>query len=343
MATVVARPLPESTDGATEGVSLKILILSSDFVGLYDQLEVWMAQDEAGPYEEQTAATWAAPRLPIDAGDAPASPITGRSVSVVGKTLTVRSLEAQSLDAVITFTGSDPLTLSQVAAQITSQGLTRLRSYIDATGVLVVESTLAGLQSIIRVVDGDAAPLLGLPVDVPSTGRIARPSLREGREEYDVYVPWASRKAFFKTRMRSRDTGAVSAFSQAFAVVDQSVGVRSNGLVLGHLDLVGIDGKPLADVEVTVFGRNRLSSKEGLVVGWAPMRGVTDAKGHVEFKLIRGLDVTVSISGAGIVRDITVPSDSSIVSFSLLKDAGATDDTFKVAVPSLNFAVKRTL
>jgi hypothetical protein len=348
MAVIVARPVAsdEGTEG-TELITLNILVEAADFEGSFDQLEIWRAETETGPYEEMTAAAWAPPRIPKAGKDAPSSPIPGRLVSVVGKTITIQAIESAEFEMVVTFTGTDPLTYSQAAGQVVAQGQGRLRAYVDPDGLFILESTLAGVWSRLRVVGGDAAPLLGLPTEEPdslASGRDARLMLRAGIERYDFRDPFGTGETVYRTRFRNRSTGATSAFSQPFGVEDVGVGVSAEGVILGRVDLVGVDGQPVVNAEVTVYGASRAVMVDGKLVMWEPTMKRTDKNGRVEFMLVRGISATVSISGSSVVRDIVVPTDEDILVFNLLgSEAGATDDNFKVVVPQLTYAERRSL
>jgi hypothetical protein len=70
---------------------------------------------------------------------------------------------------------------------------------------------------------------------------------------------------------------------------------------------------------------------------------LTDSSGRVEFPLVRGLGVTVSVAGTSLVRDITVPVDITVDIFNLFDPTIGTDDNFRVQVPELDYAIRRTL
>lgn len=332
---------------AFEAVQLNIAARDEDFVGAFDLIEVWRSRtDEEGPFEELTAGRWKPARIPKDAGDAPSPAVTGPSVNIVGKELIIRVDEDEENDISVVFTGTDPITFTNVAGQIVTAGLGKLFSYVDSDGVLVIETTEPGTGAALRIVESEAAPLLGLPTEEPASlafGKDARILLVIGQQSYTFTDKNGSTDYFYKTRFRNKSTSSVSEFSLAFSPQSSGSGVSDENLACGVVDLVGLDGKPLRNVEVRLH-----SSFDGTIVDDRLVAGqdvvkLTDDTGHVEFILVRGQKVTVAISGTDIVREITVPTDSSVKIFKLLDPSIAGDDVFKVQVPDIVFAERRSL
>lgn len=347
MSTIVVstQQQQESDEPSSEIVQLQILVKREDYEGLFDQIEVWRSRSSInGPYEELTAETWKSARIPKLAGDMVSSPPAGASVVIVGLTLELRVDEDQ--DIVITFTGTDPLTYADAASQITAQGLTKVRSYVDEDGLLVVETTYPGTGAVLRIVGGDAAPLLGLPTDEPGSlayGRDPRIAIKPDVEQYLFTDIRGSDAYYYKTRFRNKLSDGVSEFSQPFSL-GQALGVSSANIACGQLDLVGLDGRPMANVEVSVHNLYRYDLVENKLVSAQQQNRATDVNGHVEFTLVRGTKVTVAISGTDIVRDITVPTDQDVKIFNLLDpEVAAEDDVFKVQVPNYVYASRRSL
>ena len=124
----------------------------------------------------------------------------------------------------------------------------------------------------------------------------------------------------------------------------QALGVSSANVVCGQLDLVGLDGRPLGNVEVSVYNAFRGELVEGKLVAGGQQAKITNQNGRVEFNLVRGTRVTVAISGTNIVRDIVVPTDPAVSIFQLLgADPPTGDDHWKVQVPNLIYAERRSL
>lgn len=343
MTTIVVSPTQAET-GTTELVQLQILVEDSDWSG-FDHCEVWRSMATAeGPYEEVTADTWLGARLPKDALDAPSTPVTGAYVAAGGMAM---QLLVDDLYAVpILLSGTNPLTYAQVATQITAQGLNKVASYVDSTGEIVIETTAAGTGSMLLIVEGDAAAAVGLPTQEPDSlayGRDARITLRRGTHEYLFNDLRGSSTYFYKTRFYNRTTRAHSEFSQPFGA-SQVSGLSPDSVCMGTIDLVSVNGKPLASRYVSVYNRFLGVLVENKLVAGREESKLTDANGHAEFVLVRGATVTVSISGTDIARDITVPVDIAVKTFSLLDPTITTGvDIFKAQVPTLVYAERRSL
>lgn len=325
--------------------NLDLLVSSDDFFGRYDQLEVWRSRTSAGAYfEELTGKQWLCARLPKAAEDPPMTPVTGPSVNLVGKTLTLRLKEVVDIEVV--FTGSDPLTTAQVAAQIASQSAGQLNSYVDSTGQLVVQTTEPGTGAVLRVMPSDAAIILALPTSDPDSlafGRAGRISLVNKQEAYSFTDSSSAPADFYRTRFRNRSTGAVSDFSFSFSV-NRSVGVSRASLSVGYLDLIALDGKALAYVDVSVRSPFVGGTVEGRLVAGADLVKKTDRDGHVEFLLIRGQQYTVGIAGTNVAKTVTAPVDPTVLTFSLIDPRLSDDnDYFRVRTPDLPTLERRSI
>lgn len=338
----VSPPGPLSS-AAFEVVTLSITALDEDFVGLFDSIEVWRSRGvEGGPYEELTGDLWRGARLPRVGLNPPEAPETGPTVNVVG--LKLEFLLNEKTTVAITFTGSDPLTFSQAAAQITTQSLGRLRAWVDENVKLVVETAEPGTSATLRVIASDVASFLGLPTTAPDDfafGTEARLQLLGGVNSYNFSDKAGARTYFYKTRFRNRFSNTASEFSATYSAL--AVGVDSASIVLGYLELIGLDGKPLEGIEVALrspFVGQLVSGK--LVAGQDLMRK-TDADGYVEFTLARGQTYTLSISGTNIAKEINTPTDLAVTSFLLVDDNFATqDDYFRARVPQIPTMERRS-
>ena len=349
MTTVAVNPQSRSEEDDFEVIELAILVENKDFVGFFNQLEVWRATaSESGPFLELTADKSRPARIPDSAGDEPATPVTGASANIVGLDLVLRVDEADEEDDVtVTFTGTDPLTFADAASQVTSQGLNKVRAYVDDDGTFVVTAVKPGTGSLLRIVEGEAAPLLGLPTtesDSFSFGREARLNLILDKQSYTFSDRKGSIEYFYKTRFRHKLSGNTSEFSEPFSA-KAVLGVGQSNLALGQLDLVDGSGKPVSDrtvfIEVPFSGAVIDDTK---VVANQKLSKKTDANGHVEFLLVRGMDITVAIAGTNLIKSLTVPTDSSIETFSLMDPSLSEDnDYFKVRVPDIPFAERRSL
>jgi len=344
MSTLIVRPMSPPEEPGAEVIQLDILAKSQDFAGFFDQLEIWRSfTSEMGPFEELTADSWTPARLPKDGGDRPVVPVTGPSAVLVGKTLVFVAMDLDTI--AVTFTGVDPLTRATAASQIESQSGGKLSSYVDAVGQLIVETPQTGTAATVQCTGGTTAGELGLATEEPQSigyGRDARLQLRTNTELYQFSDQRGAPDAFYRTRYRNRLTQATSDFSQPFGATQVS-GLSDTSLVIGQLDLVDLQGRPLVSRQVRIHTNFNGVLIEGKLMAGGDLVKVTDVNGHVEFMLVRGQRVSVAVLGTDLMRDITVPIDPSVTSFNLLDPSLAGPDIFKVQVPDLVYAERRSL
>ena len=335
-----------TTDSIATGQAVRLDLFANEalWLGRFDRLEVFRSlHGNAGPFEPLCDDTWSQARLPLGAGAEPSTE-PGKSVALVDRTLLLRVDEA--IDISVTFAGTDPLTYAEAARQISTAGAGIVRSFVLASGKLVVESLAGGLDVTLRVVGGDAAPLLGLATAEPDSvafGRHARVSLVRQKSRYPFTDPNGATDSFYRIRYFNGATRETSDYGPAFPA-PSIMRLGSDSLVRGTVDLVGASGDPIAGRSVLVFLRTQGQVVEGkAVVGGGQLRQVTDESGHAEFMLARGLAVTVSISGTDLSRDLDVPADPGVTSFNLLDPSLGSDDLFAVQRPNLPFAARRSL
>jgi hypothetical protein len=242
----------------------------------------------------------------------------------------------------IAFAGIDPISFGAAASQIVAQGLGLLGAYVATDGTFVVTGAGGGLESLLQLVSGDAAPQLGLVVGSEAAGKEAWLHLVPGQSEYRFTDPFGDSRFFYKTRFRNSSTNAVSAFSQVFTSASR-LGISPSSLITGQVSLVQVNGKPLAFQEVRIHTEFNGTTVGGKVLAGGDVVRCTDVNGYVEFLLLRGQLLTVSLPGTDLYRQITVPTDPSLTTFNLMDPSIAGEDVFKVAVPNLVYAERRSL
>lgn len=323
--------------GTGQALQLDIFVDAAAWEGKFDSLEVWRSRStERGPYEPLTADTWSSARLP----EFPVQ--VGMSAPLDGKLLSLLINEQTPIQVV--FTGADPIALSDAATQLHTASAGLLRSF-TLNGAFYIETTQAGSGASLRVVGGDAAAILGLPLTEPESfvfGKDARIPLVHGSSSYTFLDPNGDRAYFYKTRYFNSRTRTLSEFSSSFQ--GQSVaGVDLPHLVRATIDVVDLRGNAAAGQSILIYNRFQGNQADGFVVAGSPIHLLTDDDGHAETMLVRGTKITMAIAGTSLVRDLTVPTDQSVKSFDMLDPAYGTDDLFKVKVPNLSYAVRRTL
>jgi hypothetical protein len=336
MTTIAVTPIGRQPDSTSEIIQLQIHVSEAEVFELYDRIEVWKSCDLAsGPYEELTAVDTRGARLPQDAEDPPSGLVAGRMAMLVGKDLI---LEVDGVQLAIVFSGTDPLHYGTAALQVTAQGQARVIAYVTTTGVFVLQSTTLGRYARLQVLGGEAAAILGLPSYL-AHGLEARLVLLEGTDRYTFVDPWGSKEHFYKVRFRNSSTGATSEFSQCFPGTKR-LGLEPERLARGIIALVTVTGEPLINQKVQVHLEPVGTLIDEKLVAGSDQIGMTNEEGRCEFLLPRGLKVSVSVAGTGIFRTITVPDRDT---FHLLDPDIADEDIFKVRVPELVMAERRTL
>lgn len=332
-----------TTLATMEDLQLSLFVEGPQWEGLFDSLEVFRSRvSAAGPYEPLTGPKWMGARIPANAPDAPRAPATGPSVTIVGTTLSLRVDE--STDLSIVFTGVDPLTYAQCAAQITAQGVQLVTSYVVGN-LLVLETTQPGNGAILRVVGGDAAAILGLATVEPGSvafGLDARIPLAHEQQIYPFVDHNGDPSFFYKTRFFSSSLNTFSPFSPPFTVTAVA-GLDESSTIRATIDLVDSKGVALANRSILLHPKNRGTRIEGKVVIDSDTEVQTDESGHAEFMLVRGQSFTVAIAGTDIVRDFTAPIDPTLNTFDMLDPSISSDDNFTVQHPSIDYAVRRSL
>lgn len=313
---------------------LDVRVAETDWSPLYNRLEVWRSLlGENGPYEELSASSWKCPEI---------SCVPGAQMNLVGKELSLLVNETQAV--VISFTGSDPLSRADVVAQLLAQGHGLLLAY-ESDGVVFISTVQAGGLASLRVVGGDAAAILGLPLTEPDSlkyGQDPRLPLMSGVSVYSFTDYWSDSTYFYRTRFSNSLTGAKSAFSEPIAAT-QRLGIDPSKVAIGYVRLLLPDGRPAATQEVLLYNTFAATRVEGMVVVGGPKQVLTDANGYAEFSLLRGFSFDIGVHGTSFIRRVTVPTDTTVLWFDVFDPAYGEDDAFTVQRTELPYADRKTL
>lgn len=323
---------------------LDFFIPKRAWYGLWDRLEVWRSRSTpSGPYDALNGDTWTPATLPLGSPTVPPSPPqTGAYITIVGTTITFLVDEASAVS--ITFTGTDPLTLAQVATQIAAQSNQLLSSYVD-NGQVIAQTIQPGEISVLRCTGGTAAPLLGFPTTEPGSvafGLDARIVLLPTQELYSQVDANGNDLFFYKTRFYNSSTGLFSDYSLPSQAISP-VGISPDGLVRCYVELVDLSGSAIYGAEVLIESAFGGLQVEGKTVVGGQVVLHTDRNGHAELLIPRGTSLTVAIGGTDLVRDVVVPTDSTITAFNLLAPGSGTNDVFAVAEQNIDYAVRRSI
>lgn len=266
-----------------------------------------------------------------------ASSSSGPKVSVQGLTL---ELELQgSIFCSYTFTGGGPLFLSQVVEQLET-GIPLVQA-LHAGGKLYLASRMVGSSASIEVLLGDAAALLGLPVETKTYGRSAHLPLFPGLERYVVRNPAHLPGMLYQHRLVNVQTGSVSDWSAPFYANTpfplQQVRCRAQ--------VVDGQGRPMADRVFISYPTTAALEGTTILVAPDPSPSISDARGEVEILMVRGVTYAVVMDGSKTVRRVQAPTDTSIEVFDLYDAAYSEEvDLYAAQTPELaNFYAVRAL
>lgn len=343
MSEVIIQPQVFEASSKEQLVQLLIRTLPRDWEGVYQQLEVHRSTTlSAGPYEAMTGETTMPAVVPEGAVEG--TPSAERSFSLDGLEL---ELEIDGAPFSYTFEGPNPVLLSDVVSQLQAAGTTIYTAFSTDEGEIALATVNKGSSSSLKVIGGDAAAILGLPLDSPdnfSRGRGAHLLLIPDQQEYKFSDFFGARDYWYKTRYRDVFSGAVSDFSVPFSARSAGVGLPGGYVVTAYLELVQADGRPLRNRLIQLYTPTPERSIEGKLVVGARQVCHTDEKGRAEFSVVRGVKYTLAIPGTDIIREIVAPEDPDITSFNLLDgQVGSEDDAFKVQIPDVVFAERRSL
>ena len=221
----------------------------------------------------------------------------------------------------------------------TAQGVagTEDQSANGGTGNLTLTSNITGTASIVEIVGGTGLTALGLTA-AKTTGLDRRITMQTLYTEFTHADNGGDTTYYYQVRYYNSDTGVYSDFSDP--IPGEQVSPLAASLITATIDLVALDGTPMADTLITI---SNAYDATALVVSSHGVLGEsvefhTDASGHGEIDLVEGSIVDVSISGTGITRQITVPVGAT---FDLMASVAAADDLFQIQTPDIPDAIRR--
>lgn len=307
--------------------------------GSFNELEVHRSKDGVdGLYEQLTAPTRRRARLPKSAGDLPSSPVTGKGAALSGKRLSLLLNEITPIN--ITFSGVDPITRASAAIQIAAGSSGKLTSYVDDDGALVVQTVAQDNVTVLRVLQCDAAPLLGLSYDGPDSyayGKDANVPLISGATLYVFDDAHGDGNAWYKFRYRNSTNNTVSEFQTPKSAAQLP---PAGEFVVGYVVLKDEAGRPLANREVIV----QVMEDPAKGIAYVTRAWLTDENGKASGPLRREINVVLNIPGTRLNRRILTPADTAVVEFDMLSAGVGEEDAFSVvpAAPA-NAAVRSFL
>jgi hypothetical protein len=123
---------------------------------------------------------------------------------------------------------------------------------------------------------------------------------------------------------------------------DPELSVLSTAVLFA--DLFNFDGTPMRDTEVLVSLAQGPENFSGNAVFGTAKVFCTDKNGHVEFSLVQGIVVTVTIMSHSVRKTITVPSGAAAATPTNLLDLmNAASDVFDIIIVDIPEPPRRTL
>lgn len=306
----------------------------------YDQIEVWKSSMAAsGPYLEITADAYKPAETqhekPLTVG------FIGAPKYLSGKTIDL--IVDGSLFLSYTFTGVDPLSPADIAAQINTAFNPVAYAATDEFGQFVIYTGRTGRNAQIKTGIGDGLAILGIPTSTTYYGKDARIPLLPGQVAYPFHDPFSNPITdYYKIRLRSSSTGEVSDFSDSIHLRQVRV-LPLSQLVRVYMRAVTLEGIPIENLAVTIaYADSDLSLLlEGQYIAGDDIVLRTDKYGKASTLLIRGKKLAIQVDGTSQAFYMTLPTDPAVTEVNLLDPAYASNDSLSVQRVHLPYAARR--
>lgn len=262
---------------------------------------------------------------------------TSQLYDVGGKTLSL--LRDSHAQADILFNGINPLTAAQVADQINAEIGVDIAE--DESGALRLSSSITGTASKIEIVDSSAVASFGWVGGDRDIGEDPHITILGDQTLYEYVDNDGADNYWYRVSYLNLSNGQVSAESTPFLGTAATL-VDPSNLSVAKVDLVDASGVAVPDQDITFYGVHEPYMVDGLQIALtrAPITITTDNAGHAETPLVRGIRVKVVFEGTNLIREITVPDQST---FDLLTVLATATDPFSVSEPPFPFALRRTV
>ncbi len=287
---------------------------------IFDRIQIWRSTTELGTYVEITAAEEEAAL--VDGTVEGPWTLSGQTLTLILNGADPRS---------IVFTGTNPLQLTSVIAQINAVFPGLASEVPEDTERIRLKSTVSGTQSLIEA-SGSATTTLGFST-AHTNGKNARPIISANTEDYDFNDYDGQDNYWYKTRYISSSTNAVSTFSVP-AQLGSSTALTGSLAVTGKIAIATANGEPIIGRRIIFVpvapqviadgsGNNYgvLPSVERIVI-------TTDSNGRASTKLVKGQRLKVFIEGTTFQREFVVPTSD----FDILTVATTQPDPLNIVV-----------
>lgn len=299
-------------------------------------LDVWRSSKE-GEWSPLNSNTHTPAILPDSTEVKPTDSTLGTTFVQEGMTL---SLKVNSTQYDIVFSTSD--NVANLLPEIVNQTQGAVGYFMMEGKSYIYTSRTVGEYARLEVLDSgesDASILFGWSPGLVTRGREPRPQLNLNTTRYVVRDLEYGSNIWYKWRLISSDGTTVTSFSLPFQEVQAQPDIVSER-VLAYVNVVDLRGNPDPYREF-FFSAEGIHNIKGYIITDNKFSKKTDAFGHLEVYLLRGAVVRFQIAGQELSRQITVPTDPDITSFSLFDPAYSSDDSFAVQKRDIEWAPRR--
>lgn len=250
---------------------------------------------------------------------------------VVGKEL-VLYVDGSATPTAYTFSGSAPLVLAEVVAQLAAVTGITATTYEDC---LRLQTVSTGSDASLYVESTDASVALGIS-GRSEVGLDSDLTLNSSTAEYFYVDQNSSSEYWYAVELYSTTTGDRSGLSVGFPGDPPNQLPKAN-TILAYLRLVGIDGRGVPNKKVTLFsGQTALISGHAMLPTYS--EATTDRNGYAEMRVLRGIRVTAAVEGSDLTRTFVTPTTGD--AFNLFDSALDVVDEFGVKTARVNTAFR---
>lgn len=316
MATVTSQPLE---------LSYFIQDITTALV-TYDRLRWYRSED--GPNGTFVARTQPAPTAAV------LDSLLSEPHQLNGKVLKFRVNGVTEVS--LTVVAADPVLTSDLITEIT--GVTALVAPSDpGDGTLRLTTVATGSSASIEILDGDGNTFLGWAESQGALGQDTDITLVSGTHEYFYTDQNSDRDYWYKVELYHSSTAATTGLGVAFPA-NPADGVPKAQTIVAFIKLADLSGNPLEGRQVTLHNAFLPNINSGFGIFRHNTTMVTDQNGYAETRVVRGMDLDISIDGTGFVRRLTIPTVGDSVD--LLDASLVTGDEFGIQEANIDFAIR---
>lgn len=271
--------------------------------------------------------------------------LTGQDVEpheLNGKTLSLMINGTTQVD--VTFVAADPVDSATAAAEIAAASVL-ITAAADVDGRVAISTVGTGTGASIEVLESEGALSLGFQTGDFAIGIGTDSTLVSGTHEYFNTDENSDADFWYKVKLRHDSTFVESELTTAFPA-NASQGVPKSETIVAYMRLVDLSGCPIEGRKVTLantFLPNVVNTtvpdqSAGVFRGFTEK--VTDSNGYVEFRVLKGIEIDVTVEATSFVRRLTIPSTVGLDLVDLLDPTLVTRDEFGIQEQNVDFAIR---